>query len=190
MDEMKFVSLFPELNKNNINKIQNKTIINNYKDKKSLPINILLFKNDFNSSNERLETEFLKNKIKFFSHNITPNKQKNFRNKTDFKYPVINKKKKTKKILSKTVNIKNIPLYKESKPIIYRIFDKLDEVNKKYKEQTKYYNHFIKNEDNHRKFNINSTNTNLRNLKSYLLNKNNSKKYCSYVYRRIKKIEL
>ena len=194
MSKIKFVSLFPELNKNNINeithnKIQRKKNFTNYKDNKSIPISVLLFRDDFNYSNKRLESEFLKNKVKFFSPYTTSNTQMKIQNKTDFKYPIINNKKKTCNKLTKNINKKNIPLYKESKPMIYKIFDKFDEINEKYKKQNKYYNHYIKNEDNNRKITINKNKNRLNNLTSFLLTKNNSKKYCSYVYRRIKSIE-
>ena len=194
MSEIKFVSLFPELNKNNIKEItQNKFLkkknITNYKDNKSIPISVLLFRDDYNYSNKRLETEFLKNKVKFFSPNTTSNNQMKIKNKTDFKYPVINNKRKTYNKLIKNINKKNIPLYTESKPMIYKIFDKFDEVNEKYKQQTKYYNHYIKSGDNNRKITINKNKNRLNNLTSFLLTNNNAKKYCSYVYRRIKSIE-
>ena len=194
MSEIKFVSLFPELNKNNIKEItQNKFLkkknITNYKDNKSIPISVLLFRDDYNYSNKRLETEFLKNKVKFFSPNTTSNNQMKVKNKTDFKYPVINNKRKTYNKLIKNINKKNIPLYTESKPMIYKIFDKFDEVNEKYKQQTKYYNHYIKSGDNNRKITINKNKNRLNNLTSFLLTNNNAKKYCSYVYRRIKSIE-
>ena len=185
MEEIKFVSLFPELNKNNLN--SQKTNLKNYIVKKRMPINLLLLKDEFNSSNKREDTDFLKKRVKFFSPIITPNSKKSI-NKTDFKFPIIKKKKEIHNKLSKTINTKKIPLYTEPKPAIFKIFDKLDEVNKKYNDQTKYYNHYNKNGDNSRKIHINR---NLNNFTKFsLLSKNNVKKHYSYIYKRIKTIEL
>ena len=188
MEEIKFVSLFPLLNKSIKNHKKEKNI-KNIKIKRRMPISILLFRDEFNSSNKRVETDFLKNRVKFFSPNITT---KNSNNQTDTiknecKYPTIHNKKQMHNKLSKTINVKKIPLYRETKPIIYKIFDKFKEINKRYEEQTKYYDNFIKNGDNNRKININ------RNVNNYttfsLLPKSNTKKHCSCAYKRIKAIQ-
>ena len=188
MEEIKFASLFPLLNKNKKNLKKDKNITNNNA-KKRMPLSILLFRDDFNSSNKRLETDFLKNRVKFYSPIITPNNNNNQKDnlKFSFKYPVINNKKEIHSKLSKTMNIKKVPLYRETKPMIYKIFDKFKEINKKYEEQTRYYDNFITKGDNTRKIHIN------RNLDNYttfsLLPKSNVKKHCSYAYKRIKAIQ-
>ena len=192
-EEIKFATLFPELSINNKNNRKKRLIPNqkyfiNHESKKSLPINLLLYKEDFNNSKKRLETEFLKNKVKFFSPNLTIDNKMKFQNKTDFNYPMINKRKKVHSKLSKTVNTKITPLYKESKPIVFKIFDKFDEADKKYIQQTNYYNHYNKTGDN-RKLNINNI-IHTNSLASYsLYPKKKNKKYYSHVYRRIKAIE-
>ena len=186
MEEIKFVSLFPSLNKNNLN-TQNKIFKNNLI-KKRIPINYLLIK-DYSISKKKIETDFLKNRIKFFSPNITSN-NKNNKNEhyvTDFNYPLNKKKKKKNNKLFKNVFSKNNPLYEEKKPIIYKIFEQFDEINRKYNEQTKYYEHFIKTGENNRKININRNSNNM--IRYPLLPKNNTKKHCSSVYQRIKSIE-
>ena len=70
MEEVKFVSLFPELNNKIINRTQqNKEVKNIFKTKKNLkkvPINILLNNEDFNFQNKRVETDFFKKKLNFF----------------------------------------------------------------------------------------------------------------------------
>ena len=184
MEEVKFVSLFPLLNKKNIESKKKRS----FDGKKTRPINLLLFRDDFNSSTKRLETDFLRNRVKFFSPNITTNTNNSIKNKIEFKsLNKFNIKGIHNHKLSRTTNIKNIPLYVEQKPLLYKIFDKFEEVNKKYKEQTKYYNHFIKNGIISRKIH---TNTNIDNLKTFsLLSKNNAKKQCSYIYKRIKSIK-
>ena len=188
MEEIKFVSLFPLLNKSVKNHKKEKNFKNTQL-KRRMPISILLFRDEFNSSNKRVETDFLKNRVKFFSPNITT---KNSNNQTDtikneYKYPTIHNKKQMHNKLSKTINVKKIPLYRETKPIIYKIFDKFKEINKRYEEQTKYYDNFNKNGDNNRKININ------RNINNYttfsLLPKSNTKKHCSCAYKRIKAIQ-
>ena len=182
MEEIKFVSLFPSLNKTDFH-IQK--IRNNYSLKKSIPVNFLLIKKGHFSKKQ--ETDFLKNKVKFFSPNTTSNNNKKKHNRTDFNYPIIKKHKEIYNIRAKTINKKKVPLYIETKPMIYKIFDKFDEVNKKYYEQTKYYNSFIKDGDNNRKLHIN---TQINNLTTFpLLPKNNTKKYFSKIYQRIKTIE-
>ena len=66
MEEVKFVSLFPELNNKYVNKTQqNKEVRNIFKNKKNLkkvPINILLNNEDYNFQNKRVETDFFKKK--------------------------------------------------------------------------------------------------------------------------------
>ena len=186
MEEIKFASLFPLLNKNIKNMRKKNTINNNAK--KRMPLSILLFRDDFNSSNKRLETDFLKNRVKFYSPIITPNNSNQKENLNfDFKYPVINNKKEIHNKLSKTMNVKKVPLYRETKPMIYKIFDKFKEINQKYEDQTRYYDNFIKKGDNTRKVHING---NLDNYTTFsLLPKSNAKKHCSYAYKRIKAIE-
>ena len=183
-EEIKFVSLFPLLNKKNIDEKRKRS----FDQKKTKPINILLCRNDFNSSKKRVETDFLKNRVKFFSPNITSNNNKKIENKTEFKVPnKYNKKGIYNNKLLKTINIKNIPLYIEQKPLLYKIFDKFEEINKKYNEQTKYYNHFIKSGVNSRKIH---TNNKIGNLTTFsLISKNNAKKQCNYIYKRIKSIQ-
>ena len=90
-------------------------------------------------------------------------------------------------LISKTVISKNNRLYTEKKPLIYKIFDQFDEINRKYNEQTKYYDHFIKTGENNCKININRNTNNITRFP--LLPKNNTKKHCSLVYQRIKSIE-
>ena len=194
MEEIKFATLFPELSLNNKNNKKKKVVQNqkfyhkNHQEKKSRPINLLLYKDDIHKSNKRLETEFLKNKVKFFSPDITIETKKKFQNTTDFKYPNINQRRKIHKTLSKTVNTKINPLYIESKPIIFKMFDKFDEADKRYIQQTKYYNHYNKTGDG-RKFNINNI-IHTNSIASFLLYpKKTNKKYYSHVYRRIKAIE-
>ena len=182
MEEIKFVSLFPSLNKNNLRIQKN---FNNNNLKKTIPINFLLIKNNQYSSKKQ-EKDFLKNKVKFFSPNVTTNINQKKHNKTDFNYPIVKKHKDINNKISKTINRKRNPLYYESKPMIYKIFDKFDEINKKYNEHSKYYHSFIKEGDNNRKININR---NINNLTTFpLLPKNNTKKYFSNVYQRIKTI--
>ena len=186
MEEIKFVSLFPSLNKNNVN-TQNKIFKNNII-KKRIPINFLLIK-DYSISKKKIETDFLKNRIKFFSPNITSNNKKNNNEHyvTDYNYSLNKKIKNKNNKLSKTVISKNNHLYTEKKPLIYKIFDQFDEINKKYNKQTKYYEHFIKTGENNGKININRNSNNI--IRFPLLPKNNTKKHCSSVYQRIKSIE-
>ena len=129
MEEIKFVSLFPSLNKNNVN-TQNKIFKNNII-KKRIPINFLLIK-DYSISKKKIETDFLKNRIKFFSPNITSNNKKNNNEHyvTDYNYSLNKKIKNKNNKLSKTVISKNNHLYTEKKPLIYKIFDQFDEINK------------------------------------------------------------
>lgn len=183
MEEIKFVSLFPSLNKNNLNLQKNSK---NYSLKKSIPINVLLIKKEKNTP-KNLENYFLKNRVKFFSPNITSNNKNINQNKTTFNYSIIKNHKQNHNKISRTINKKRFPLYIETKPMIYKIFDKFDEVNKRYHEHTKYYHYFIKNGDNNRKVHLSK---NLNNLTTFpLLPKNNTKKYFSNVYQRVKTIE-
>ena len=184
MEEIKFVSLFPSLNKNNVN-TQSKIFKNNII-KKRIPINFLLIK-DYSISKRKIETDFLKNRIKFCSPNTNYKKSNNEHYVTDYNYSLNEKKKNKINKLSKTVISKNNRLYTEKKPLIYKIFDQFDEINRKYNEQTKYYDHFIKAGESNCKININRNSNNITRFP--LLPKNNTKKHCSSVYQRIKSIE-
>lgn len=183
MEEIKFVTLFPELESKITERQRNKTNLKTKKNFKKVPINILLYKEDFNFPRKKTELDFLKNKVKFYTPNITNNTKKIY-NKTEFKYQ---NKMDTKNKFSRTVNIKKIIKNKENKPMIFKIFDKFDEVNKKYNEQTKYYNSLIKRGDNEGKAHINNFSNKL--IKFPVLPKNNTKKHCSNVYQRIKSIQ-
>ena len=190
MEEIKFVSLFPELNKKYINKTrQNKEVKNIFKIKKNLkkvPINILLNNEDFNFQNKRVETDFFKKKIKFFSPETTNNTRKT-PNKTNF-FPNIEHKNRTHNRMGKYDNMRIVPQKKSNTPMVFKIFDKFDEISRKYDEQTKYYNLLIKKGDNIRKVHT-KTHSNKSPSFHMVLPKNNCKKRCSYVYKRIKEIQ-
>ena len=190
MEEVKFVSLFPELNNKYINKTQqNKEVKNIFKIKKNLkkvPINILLNNEDFNFQNKRVETDFFKKKNKFFSPETTNNTRKT-PNKTNF-FPNLEHKNRTYNRMGKNDNMRIAPKSKENTPMVFKIFDKFDEISRKYDEQTKYYNQLIKKGDNNRKINI-KTHSNKSPSLHMVLPKNNCKKRCSYVYKRIKEIQ-
>ena len=190
MEEVKFVSLFPELNNKYVNKTQqNKEVKNIFKNKKNLkkvPINILLNNEDYNFQNKRVETDFFKKKIKFFSPETTNNTRKT-PNKTNF-FPNIEHKNRTHNKMDRTDNMRIVPQNKDNTPMVFKIFDKFDEISRKYDEQTKYYNLLIKKGDNIRKVHT-KTHSNKSPSFHMVLPKNNCKKRCSYVYKRIKEIQ-
>ena len=90
--------------------------------------------------------------------------------------------------MGKNDNMRIAPKSKENTPMVFKIFDKFDEISRKYDEQTKYYNQLIKKGDNNRKINI-KTHSNKSPSFHMVLPKNNCKKRCSYVYKRIKEIQ-
>ncbi len=188
MEEVKFVSLFPELNNRIINKTQQnneakiKKLFKNKKIIKKVPINILLNNEDFKLQNKRVETDFFKNKNKIFSLDTTINTRK-----TNF-VPYIEKKSNSHRKMERTDHMRNIPMNNENNSMVFKIFDKFDKVNRKYDEQTKYYNLLIKKGDNNGKIHI-KAHSNISPSFHMLPIKNNCKKRCSFVYKRIKKIQ-
>ena len=186
MEEIKFVSLFPELNKRVINRTQQnkevKKILKNKKIIKKVPINILLNNEDFKLQHKRVETDFFKNKNKIFSLDTTINTRK-----TNF-FPYIENKSLSHRKMDRTNHNRNISMNKENNSEVFKIFDKFDKVSKKYDEQTKYYNLLIKKGDNIRKVHT-KTHSNKSPSFHMVLPKNNCKKRCSYVYKRIKEIQ-
>ena len=142
MEEVKFVSLFPELNNRKINKTQQnkevKKLCKNKKIIKKVPINILLNNEDFKLQNKRVETDFFKNKNKIFSLDTTINTRK-----TNF-FPYIENQSQSHRKLDRTEQMRNNPMNKENNTMVFKIFDKFDKVSRKYDEQTKFYNLLIK----------------------------------------------
>ena len=186
MEEVKFVSLFPELNNRKINKTQQnkevKKLCKNKKIIKKVPINILLNNEDFKLQNKRVETDFFKNKNKIFSLDTTINTRK-----TNF-FPYIENKSQSHRKLDRTEQMRNNPMNKENNTMVFKIFDKFDKVSRKYDEQTKFYNLLIKKGDNNGKIHIKAY-SNISPSFHMLPPKNNCKKRCSFVYKRIKKIQ-
>ncbi len=187
MEEVKFVSVFPELNNKIINKTtQNREVKNFLKTKKiikKVPINILLNSEHFNLQNKRVETDFFKNKNKLFSMDTTINTRKsNF-------FPYIEKKNLSHRKFGNSENTRNINMEKENTSMVYKMFDKFDKVSRKYDEHTKYYNLLIKKGyDNNRKMHIKAY-SNISPSFHMIHPKNNCKKRCSFIYKKIKKIQ-
>ena len=191
MEEIKFASVFPVLNKNTSpSHSKDKKYLKTNIIRKRIPLYLLLSRENCNSFNKKTEADFLQNRVKFFTkyHNeISPTNNKKIHINKNLNLKFISNRNGPFNKLTKTVNIKKTKILTQKKPLIYEILDKFDEVNEKYKEQTRYYENFIKKGDNNMKVHINQHFEGLKNLP--LLPKNNSKKQFTYVFNRIKEIQ-
>lgn len=180
--------LFPKIKqkRRNIKTQPYKTDYQIRKNIKKIPLNTLYFneKNNNIYANKCLETEFLKNKTQFYKPKRT-SKDLLFYNSKEKKIPNIENKLNAFERFTLTDNcVKR--LYKENKPFVISIFEQFEELNKKFIEQTKYYNKAIKNGDKFQRF----RNEYSKGLKGTLcLTKPNNKRNYSNIYQRIKALK-
>ena len=187
MDAVKFTSIFhTKWDKN----FKPETSYKPAKNLKKLPLSILC-------TDSFLENEKISNK---FETNIDYNKKpkmydalKTRQNETSNKYmmkykksfPLIQNRTKSQKMVKKN-NLKKNSLYVERKPAIFDIFDKFNEINKKFYENTKYYDSMVKKGDKYNRFH-NEYNKEYNNV--FLISKKKYRKNCSLLYNRIKSIQ-
>ena len=187
MSTIKFTSIFhSKWDKN----FKPETCYKPAKNLKKLPLNILY--TDSFSDNEKIFNKFETNidynkkpKIDSASRTQQTDSSNKYITKYKQKFPLISNRTKSEKLMKKN-SIKKYSLYVEKKPAVFDIFDKFNEIDKKFNENTKYYDSMVKKGDKYNSFHKEYTKE-YNNI--FLVSKKNYRKNCAMLYNRIKSIQ-